>query len=742
MLPVKELFERFKSYIIRYFKSIPLIKNKYLNELYLEDNMLSGPLSEGLNLTSPTMSFLEFYLISFGASQGLSFSLSESNRFTGQLPASLVNSPSLQILNLRNNSLGGSVNFNGSVMKNLTCIVLSHNHFPCSVLVSLMNCLRFEAIGLGSNHFNCGEIPINFKNLRSLTQLSLPNTNLHNLSATLEKCHNQRVRLSGPIPWQLSGMAMMEILDLSHNKLFGEIPQSLTELSFLSSFDVSYNELHREIPEKGQFDTFPLTSFEGNRGLYRCSASGFMPSPPDETPAQPHHQKLQIIDFPFWFGSLAGILITIGILFLSTILIAFISFGSTTQNFTSSPNDLKALIGFSRCLESAIPDWNSSTSSDYCTWSGVTCVGTRVVRLELGSTQLTGKICESLACLDQLRVLKLSKNLFTGSLPHSLFHLPNLEIMDFSNNQFEGSIDTTMCSSFTQLRDNKLSRPLSEGVGKLSNLLEFDISNNEFSGILPNIFGGLTRLKVFYAGSNRFTGPLPASLVNSVSLQMLNLKINSLAGSVNFNCSALKNIVLINNQSNCSEYVLVLLTISTTERPPVNFKNLRSLTQLTSEGRPAHCKNLSTLVLTNNFHNEEMPQAQGQNLEFSNLKVFVLANSQIKGSIPKWLSGCKMLQMLDLSWNHLSGGIPPWIGKLNNLYYLDLSNNSFTGRIPQSFTMFLSLQPNNSSLEGTLFAFPFDTVETGTLKRMKYEKLSNLRPSLLLMVSTIKSKVS
>ncbi|KAH1149182.1 hypothetical protein GLYMA_16G048300v4 [Glycine max] len=127
-----------------------------------------------------------------------------------------------------------------------------------------------------------------------------------------------------------------------------------------------------------------------------------------------------------------------------------------------------------------------------------------------------------------------------------------------------------------------------------------------------------------------------------------------------------------------------------------------------------------------------MPQAQGQNLEFSNLKVFVLANSQIKGSIPKWLSGCKMLQMLDLSWNHLSGGIPPWIGKLNNLYYLDLSNNSFTGRIPQSFTMFLSLQPNNSSLEGTLFAFPFDTVETGTLKRMKYEKLSNLRPSLLL----------
>ncbi|TKY62979.1 Phytosulfokine receptor 1 [Spatholobus suberectus] len=82
-----------------------------------------------------------------------------------------------------------------------------------------------------------------------------------------------------------------------------------------------------------------------------------------------------------------------------------------------------------------------------------------------------------------------------------------------------------------------------------------------------------------------------------------------------------------------------------------------------------------------------MPQPQGQNLEFNNLKVFLLGNGQIKGSLPKWLSGCKMLQMLDLSWNRLTGSIPSWIGKFNNLYYLDLSNNSFTGKIPQSMTM-------------------------------------------------------
>lgn len=511
-------------------------------------------------------------------------------------------------------------------------------------------------------------------------------------------------------------------------------------------------------------------------------------------------------------------------LFLCTILIPFISFGTSThesQNFTSRSNDLKALNGFSSCLESTILDWNSSTSPDYCTWSGVTCdalphVGTRVVRLELGSTRLSGKICESLAGLDQLRVLNLSYNFFTASLPENLFHLQNLEVMDLSNNHFEGPVSTAICSSFNRLRvfklsnnffsgeipenlgncsslqhlsingndlsrslpesifqlqnlnelylqNNKLSGTLSEEVGKLSNLVEFDISNNDFFGFLPNIFGGLTRLKVFNVGSNRFTGQLPASLVNSPSLERLILTNNSLGGSINLNCSVMKNLTTIGlglNQfrcptpgslSNCSKLEAIsLASVNFSCEISVNFKNLQSLTQLSLSNASqhnlsatledlSHCRNLSLLVLSMNFHNEEMPQ--GQNLEFSNLKVFALGNSQIKGSIPNWLSGCKMLQMLDLSWNHLTGSIPSWIGKFNNLYYLDLSNNSFTGNIPQSLTMFLSLQHKNSSLERTLSVFSFYSRGTGTLRRIKYEKFSSFRPSLLLCYNKLEGPI-
>ena len=57
---------------------------------------------------------------------------------------------------------------------------------------------------------------------------------------------------------------------------------------------------------------------------------------------------------------------------------------------TCNPNDLRALAGFSNCLESAIAGWNRTVSPDCCTWTGITCdnstfSGRRVVGLELGS---------------------------------------------------------------------------------------------------------------------------------------------------------------------------------------------------------------------------------------------------------------------------------------------------------------------------------------------------------------------
>ncbi|KAG5023081.1 hypothetical protein JHK82_018984 [Glycine max] len=96
------------------------------------------------------------------------------------------------MLNMINNSLGGSINLNCSAMKNLTIIGLGSNQFRCPTHGSLWNCSRLEAIDDTGNHFNCG-IPVNNNNLQSLAEFYLARARLHNLSAILEvlsQCRN------------------------------------------------------------------------------------------------------------------------------------------------------------------------------------------------------------------------------------------------------------------------------------------------------------------------------------------------------------------------------------------------------------------------------------------------------------------------------------------------------------------------------------------------------------------------
>ncbi|XP_065623937.1 leucine-rich repeat receptor protein kinase EMS1-like [Quercus suber] len=169
-------------------------------------------------------------------------------------------------------------------------------------------------------------------------------------------------------------------------------------------------------------------------------------------------------------------------------------------------------------LRNEVDDHLSLNGSAWMT--GVTCDNStgfdrRVVGLELGSKRLSGKICGSLAGLNQLRVLNFSHNFLKGSLPDELFSLPNIEIIDISNNAFVGSINNkdenilseSLLESFFQLKNlselnlqgNSISGSLSNRIGNLSNLVKLDISSNLFSGVLPDIFTRLARLKQFSA---------------------------------------------------------------------------------------------------------------------------------------------------------------------------------------------------------------------------------------------------
>uniref|UniRef100_A0A2N9F0X7 Leucine-rich repeat-containing N-terminal plant-type domain-containing protein n=1 Tax=Fagus sylvatica TaxID=28930 RepID=A0A2N9F0X7_FAGSY len=265
--------------------------------LGLYDNQLSGPIPFGLaNLTQLTV-------LSLG-----------SNRLTGPIPFGLMNLTQLHILNLEANEIQGQLPISIFNLKNLILLDISNNSLCGTVLIcnmtslhildvsdnyfssSLPQCLHnnfqgsklrmiktsfrvetyywfenydysmkitnkgvdivyhkvqefFRAIDMSSNKF-VGEISESVGDLKGLNMLNLSNN-----------------ILIGQIPLSLGNLIDLESLDLSQNRFSGEIPPQLAQLSFLEWFNVSHNNLTGSIPQGKQFDTFGISSFEGNLGL-------------------------------------------------------------------------------------------------------------------------------------------------------------------------------------------------------------------------------------------------------------------------------------------------------------------------------------------------------------------------------------------------------------------------------------------------------------------------------------------
>ncbi|KAL4565697.1 hypothetical protein LXL04_029800 [Taraxacum kok-saghyz] len=139
------------------------------------------------------------------------------------------------------------------------------------------------------------------------------------------------------------------------------------------------------------------------------------------------------------------------------------------------------------------------------------------------------------------------------------------------------------------------------------NLTSLDLGTNDFSGTIPANLASCENLKALNLARNKLTGQVPETFKNLPSLSYLSL-------------------------SNCS-----LSDLST------SLKILQ------------HCRNLTVVVLTMNFHTEQLPS--DDHLQFNVLKAL----------------------LLDLSWNHLTGSIPGYLGNFDSLFYLDLSNNSLSG---------------------------------------------------------------
>ncbi|CAL5014534.1 unnamed protein product [Urochloa decumbens] len=105
-----------------------------------------------------------------------------------------------------------------------------------------------------SGNMLSGEIPWEIGNLNRVKSLNLSNNHF-----------------SGRVPSTLANMSAIESLDLSHNELDGPIPPQLSQLWSLEVFSVAYNNLSGCIPDSAQFASFSMDSYIGNKNLQNMS---------------------------------------------------------------------------------------------------------------------------------------------------------------------------------------------------------------------------------------------------------------------------------------------------------------------------------------------------------------------------------------------------------------------------------------------------------------------------------------
>lgn len=173
--------------------------------------------------------------------------------------------------------------------------------------------------------------------------------------------------------------------------------------------------------------------------------------------------------------------------------------------------------------------WNST--SNPCSWSGVSCLHDRVSRLVLEDLDLQGSF-ESLTGLTQLRVLSLKRNRLSGTIP-DLSNLTALKLLFLSHNDFSGGFPPSVPSLFR--------------------LFRLDLSYNNFSGEVPVAVNGLTHLLTLRLEENRFTGSI--SRLNLQNLQDFNVSGNHFSGEIPKSLSGFPESAFAQNQALCGSPV-------------------------------------------------------------------------------------------------------------------------------------------------------------------------------------------
>ncbi|KAK3220657.1 hypothetical protein Dsin_014627 [Dipteronia sinensis] len=417
----------------------------------------------------------------------------------------------------------------------------------------------------------------------------------------------------------------------------------------------------------------------------------------------------------------------------------------------------------SNYFHGAIP----STSFLQATWN--------ITSFNVSNNSFTGLI-PSYICFNSsksIRRLDFSYNDFSHHIPSGLGQCSQLQILRAGFNNLSGPVpeDIYSITSLEQLSlaVNSLTGPISDSILRLTNLRVLELYSNHFNGFIPSDIGKLSNLEYLLLHINNLTGSLPPSLMNCIKLKTLNLRVNIFKGPLSaFNFSALTQLNTLDLGNNnftgilpptlysCKSLTAVRLASNQLEgqiSPDIlalqslSFLSIstNNITDITGALKVLMgCRNLTTLIISNNFKNEPMPQEENTVAPdgFQNLQVLGLGGCQFTGQVPIWLAKLKKLEVLDLSVNQFTGPIPGWFGNLAKLFYIDLSSNSLTGEFPKELTQLPALasqeifdEVQRSYLELPVFVKPNNAT------KQQYNQLSNLPPAIYLRNNSLSGNI-
>ncbi|KAG6594367.1 Leucine-rich repeat receptor-like serine/threonine-protein kinase BAM3, partial [Cucurbita argyrosperma subsp. sororia] len=488
----------------------------------------------------------------------------------------------------------------------------------------------------------------------SLVSLDISNSNLsgtfppliHNLT-NLRFLNISNNQLRGQLHWDYSQLKLLQVFDAYNNNFNGSLPTAVPQLPSLKHLNLGGNFFSGGIPRSyGAMGKLTYLSLGGN------DLGGPIPT---ELGNLTNLQRLYLGYFNEFEG---GIPSELGKLVnLNHLDLASCSLRGPIPPELGNLNKLDTLFLQTNQLTGSIPPQLGNLSS--------------LVSLDLSNNELTGEVPLEFANLRQLLLLNLFINKFHGEIPEALADLPKLEVLKVWQNNFTGAVPSKL--------------------GENGRLTELDLSTNKLTGLVPErlCLGG--RLKILILLNNFLFGPLPRDLGRCQSLVRVRMGQNYLTGPIPEGLLYLPQLSLVELQNNYLSGPL-----------PQDMRM-----------RPLPSK-LAQLNLANNRFSGSLPTSIGN---FTNLQILLLRGNRFSGDIPSQIgklrnllkldmnsnnfsvqiSQIRILNYLNLSWNHLNQSLPKEIGSIKSLTCADFSYNDLSGPIPETGQFLLF---NSTSFEG------------------------------------------